>query len=341
MGQPTQVWLLELNGTPSLAIEQDPSGSTPPCARDGEVKAAMLADALAMADVIPEGGGTADYGWGAGGGTGEIPKGEAVAGEIPVGGTRRTRPAEGAVPPHEAVLQRLYSRNSLRVHQPENAPPPHPPKSQGSSSGESTHREQGSRSARAGGASSGGPTPADIGAPWVLDGLGPTPFLAAARPTTPVQLEPSCARRWRLGGCRYCPSLAEVGELWRATAEARRAGGWTALSPSLDEEWARAVARAAAVAGREEQAQADEEGGADGAGRAGGPHDTEHPAAAMHRGGTAWSQQLLTDWWGAARAAPACAEQSGGGRYSESCLVVRWEAMLCAASSRSSPRDDR
>ena len=47
----------------------------------------------------------------------------------------------------------------------------------------------------------------------------------------------SCVRRWRLGGCRHCPRWGDVGELWRAAIERRRAGGFVPLVPSLDAEW--------------------------------------------------------------------------------------------------------
>ena len=47
-----------------------------------------------------------------------------------------------------------------------------------------------------------------------------------------------CRRRWKLGGCMHCPTWEDVGALCRASAERRRAGGFEALAPSDDPEWA-------------------------------------------------------------------------------------------------------
>ena len=52
-----------------------------------------------------------------------------------------------------------------------------------------------------------------------------------------MEANAGCARRWKLGGCVHCPTWAHVAELWKAAAEARRAGGFVALAPSADAEW--------------------------------------------------------------------------------------------------------
>jgi hypothetical protein len=232
------------------------------------------------------------------------------------------------------VLLRLYSANTVRLDEPGNASPfPHSKVQASATTGASPHRQR-SIPDGADSASRGETTRDESRAALSVDEPGLLPSLAAAGLSPPSasallllrpdQPEPSCARRWKLGGCRYCPSWAEVGELWRATAEARRAGGWVALSPSVDEEWARAVARAALVVAKEEREHDDMEGRDGGASAMGGP------TGDIRRGGTEWSQQLLTEWWGAAHSAPACAELRGGARHSERCLAAHWEAMLCS-----------
>eukprot|EP00325_Prymnesiales_sp_UTEX-LB-985_P026168 CAMPEP_0174732692 /NCGR_PEP_ID=MMETSP1094-20130205/59865_1 /TAXON_ID=156173 /ORGANISM="Chrysochromulina brevifilum, Strain UTEX LB 985" /LENGTH=625 /DNA_ID=CAMNT_0015935239 /DNA_START=23 /DNA_END=1897 /DNA_ORIENTATION=- len=45
--------------------------------------------------------------------------------------------------------------------------------------------------------------------------------------------EGGCAQRWRHSGCRHCPSWEEVGALWRALTERRRAGGFQVLDLNL------------------------------------------------------------------------------------------------------------
>mmetsp|Transcript_15676 Transcript_15676/g.47572 ORF Transcript_15676/g.47572 Transcript_15676/m.47572 type:complete len:379 (-) Transcript_15676:166-1302(-) len=270
------VWLIEMNGTPSLAPEEEP-GITPPCARDSSIKAAMLMDTLTLADVVPE-------------------EEEGITRDSAGGGTPRLPP--------EAVLFSLYERNAMgpaligRANDSSKA-------SRGSSSGVGfrlvgADGERSNRSAK-------GSTNARLA--------------MSARVSTSTA---ACSRRWRLGGCRWCPLWSEVGELWRASIEERRAGRWVPLSPSLDAEWRRMVARAAhstdvndAMKARRVMMEGDEVES--------GPMEARH--GVRHKSAS-WSQALLTAWIDAAFDEQRCSEFSHG-HHSEACLMARWNKMLC------------
>ena len=126
-------------------------------------------------------------------------------------------------------------------------------------------------------------------------------------------LTESCGRRWRLGGCRHCPRWADVGELWRAALERRRAGGFVPLMPSLDTEWTK-LAGVTKLAGgtksRDSEVHVDRPVRAEAlAGRV--------AAAAQHR---PRAHELLAAWL---RAPGESAED-------------KWEAMLCSADESKS-----
>ena len=120
----------------------------------------------------------------------------------------------------------------------------------------------------------------------------------------------TCARHWRLGGCRHCPNWAQVAQLWRAAAELRRAGGFIPLAPSTDAEWA-SLARQPRRAGTSTPAPAHE--AAIGGAAADSASDDSQPPTA---------HELLEAWTGT----------EGGdcsGRRATQCVRRRWDAMLC------------
>jgi hypothetical protein len=116
----------------------------------------------------------------------------------------------------------------------------------------------------------------------------------------------ACVRRWRLGGCRHCPSWAQVAQLWRAAAERRRARGFHALLPSEDKEWT-ALARPEALL------RAPRRGGLDPVRAAPEPPSDE---------------ALLGAWALTGVQGDACVR--GGRARAAECMRTRWEAMLCA-----------
>lgn len=114
-----------------------------------------------------------------------------------------------------------------------------------------------------------------------------------------------CVRRWKEGGCRYCPRWSELGELWRGAAERRRGGRFVPLAPSTDPEWVGILAAAQA------------EGGTD-AGLDGGR-------------GPWWAQRLHQHW---VRAPSGVGHDcSGPDDASARCTATRWEWMLCPEGS--------
>lgn len=110
-----------------------------------------------------------------------------------------------------------------------------------------------------------------------------------------------CRRRWKLGGCRFCPSWAEVGQLWRSAAEQRRCGGFEPLSPSVDPEW-QALVR---------------EGTKHRSNRARGSGSAERPRL----------DELLFAWF---QSTPHACQATG--ETSEQCLIARWYSLLCDSS---------
>ena len=90
------------------------------------------------------------------------------------------------------------------------------------------------------------------------------------------------------------PTVAEVGQLWRAAYERRRSGGFVPLSPSEDEELA-ALARP--------------------------PHPATAAAAAAMEVPPPTAHDLLGDW---------LARGDGATCVDEACIAKRWDAMLCA-----------
>ena len=135
-----------------------------------------------------------------------------------------------------------------------------------------------------------------------------------------------CHRRWRLGGCRFCPQWTEIGELWRASAEGRRAGGFRALSPSADPELVSLAAHAGSRVDGAAAAMANASAGRRGRGRP-SPHE------------------LIAGWLaGAQPPGDACASSleplqqdlRAVGRphrnnvLTEQCIAAKWDAMLCA-----------
>lgn len=120
-----------------------------------------------------------------------------------------------------------------------------------------------------------------------------------------------CVRRWRLGGCRHCPRWGDVGELWRAAVERRRAGGFQRLAPSTDPEWAALAAQS--------------RGGA----VLGAMHEGRHERPLAHELLEMWEHLDLDRE--PSDGDDAC---TPGGTHPEHCMVAKWDAMLCAPSER-------
>ena len=130
-----------------------------------------------------------------------------------------------------------------------------------------------------------------------------------------------CRRAWRVHGCRYCPTWAEVAQLWRGAAERRRRGGFEALAPSLDPEWRMLGVTTASV-----------------------PTDARSEAAGSEAAGmrrpsidelaVAWLQPPSPEH------AVACEGASDG---SDACVAARWASMLCERESGGEvgPGDER
>jgi hypothetical protein len=114
-----------------------------------------------------------------------------------------------------------------------------------------------------------------------------------------------CVRRWKEGGCRYCPRWSELGELWRGAAERRRGGRFVPLAPSTDPEWVGILSAAQA------------EGGTD---------------AGLDGGRGAWWTQRLHQHWVRAPSGVGY-DCSGPDDASARCAATRWEWMLCPEDS--------
>lgn len=114
-----------------------------------------------------------------------------------------------------------------------------------------------------------------------------------------------CRRRWRLGGCRHCPTWAEAGHLWRAASERRRAGGFVPLSPSADSELRRLAAVPVWA-------------------RPGGHHDAISGRPTAHDLLVAWTELALMAADSGAHDACLDAE----------CIRKRWDQMLCKEGER-------
>lgn len=110
----------------------------------------------------------------------------------------------------------------------------------------------------------------------------------------------TCARRWRLGGCRHCPTQPQVASLWRVAAERRRARGWQPLVPSDDSEWA------SLATAKDGQPATD-----------GGPATAPPTPDALQK---AWVRVVGGD--------AGC--PGARSRASPECVYRRWDAMLCA-----------
>ena len=123
----------------------------------------------------------------------------------------------------------------------------------------------------------------------------------------------ACARRWRLGGCRHCPTPAQVAELWRAAAERRRAGGFVPLVPSEDPEWS-ALSRPPMSDAARARAGGESRGGA---GLAGGGEAASAAPLSTHA--------LLAAWL---RVRPPAGARARGAGAAAS-VRARWEAITC------------
>lgn len=127
-------------------------------------------------------------------------------------------------------------------------------------------------------------------------------------------------RRWRVGGCRYCPRWGEVGELWRTLAERRRAGGFRVLAPSTDPEWRDLATRSDRA--RAGAVLAARQGGLDGV----ATETLRRPA--IHELIGEWLALEPRSAGGGGTASTSCSDGA-----SEECLTAKWEAMLCDASA--------
>lgn len=135
-----------------------------------------------------------------------------------------------------------------------------------------------------------------------------------------------CVRRWRLGGCRHCPSWAEVAQLWRAAAERRRAGGFVPLAPTDDREY---VSLAAPPPPTPTAAASTVES------RATTTTSTEaaRPTADELLG--AWLREGSRGVGVACTQVGAAREQQQQQHDGRTCIRRRWDAMLCHTGSRS------
>lgn len=116
-----------------------------------------------------------------------------------------------------------------------------------------------------------------------------------------------CVRPWRLGGCKYCPNEAELGELRRCASEERRSGAFAQLAPSIDPEWVGLV-----EGGRwqlsDERWKLNEQTGT--------------------RDGRAPIDELLREWL----RLPAGDAQDGNRQCDAGCVAARWDGLLCPAT---------